>query len=51
MELALKQAFTAAISRVYLVGIGLALVALSLGLALPEVALRTGNGPPAPPAE
>lgn len=51
VELALKQAFTAAISRVYLVGIGLALVALSLGLALPEVALRKGNGPPAPPAE
>ena len=51
VELALKEAFTEDISRVYLVGIGLTLLALSLGIALPEVALRKAGGPPAPPAE
>ncbi len=49
VETAIKAAFTDAIKRVYLVGIALAALALALGLALPEVPLRKGDGPP--PAE
>ena len=49
VETAIKAAFTDAIKHVYLVGIALAALALALGMALPEVPLRKGDGPP--PAE
>ena len=51
VEAAIKGAFTDAIRRVYLVGIGLAALALALGIALPEVPLRKGQGPPTPPVD
>ena len=51
VETAIKGAFTDAIRRVYLVGIGLAALALALGIALPEVPLRKGQGPPTPPVD
>ncbi len=51
VETAIKGAFTDAIRRVYLVGIGLAALALVLGIVLPEVPLRKGPGPASPPAE